>query len=266
MSDTLKAIVIDDERYARESLSFMLHEHCPEIEVVAMAGDAREARQVLSKNAVDILFLDVSMPRESGFDLLDSLSTNRYQVVFVTASQEHALRAIKACAADYLLKPVNVEELKSAVKKVKEIIELKKQSQQMRENYAQSLNGLVRNMSKGEHLTYITLPYQQRFHAVSHNDIFYLEADDNYTNLWLVNGNKMLASKTLKEFEELLEPQRMFFRIHKSYIVNLKFIRSFSKGEQATVLMSNNVTLPLSRRRQLQFSEQWSDFSSGQTQ
>jgi two-component system LytT family response regulator len=256
-------MVIDDEAYARESLAFLLKEHCPAIDVIALAGSAMEARELLASVSVQVLFLDVSMPNENGFQLLESLPPRKYQVVFVTASQEHALKAIKASAADYLLKPVDVEELKTAVATLLEVVQLKQQNELVQENYDRSMNGLARNMLQGEQFNFITLPFQQRFHAVAHNEILYLEADDNYTNIVLRDGKRILASRTLKDFEDSLEPNKRFFRIHKSYIVNLSYIRSFSKGEQANVELENHVSLPLSRRRQMQFNLLWKEIMAG---
>ena len=243
----LKALLVDDEVNNLESLAFLLHHDCEGIEVVGKANDAEEARDWLKHHTTDVIFLDINMPGENGFQFLSSLATRNFKVVFVTAYNEYALQAIKASALDYILKPVNIDELKTAVEKVKDSLGspvAAEQNHQLLENLLQSVNKKIPPKK-------IALPHLGGISFIELDSIVSLQADSNYTIIHLNNMQKMVITKTLKDFEELLD-QTQFARIHKSYIVNLKYIKEYSTTDGGIVKMTDGNQWSISRR-QLEF-------------
>ena len=169
------AIIIDDEKNIREALTTLLEQYCPEIRVCGTADPASEGRKLLEANEVDFIFLDISMPREDGFSFLRSISNNDYGIIFATAHQEHALRALKANAIDYLLKPIHPVELKEAVAKAIRNQELRRNHSEIQTVFNQSLDNLQENMqSKNNHVTSITVAEQFGFRFVNTDEIIYL--------------------------------------------------------------------------------------------
>jgi two-component system, LytTR family, response regulator len=255
------AIIIDDEKNIREALSILLSQYCPEIRVCGIAASANEGRKLLENNKVDFIFLDISMPKEDGFAFLRSIPRNHYGIIFATAYQEFALRALKANAVDYLMKPINPFELQESVKKAIYNHELRRSYSEIQEVYNQSLNNLNEHLQlKNSPITKLTIPEQTGFRLVNVADLMYLQADDNYTVLNLTADRKILATRTLGEFERILEGPE-FYRIHKSTIINLNFLIGYSSFQGNFAELKDGSRLDISRRKVTEFREKVKQYS-----
>jgi two-component system LytT family response regulator len=246
----LKALLVDDETNNLESLQFMLENDCAGVSVVGKVTNAVEARNWLERHAADVIFLDINMPGENGFQFLDSLSMRNFKVIFVTAYDQYAIKAIKASALDYLLKPVRIDELQAAVEKVKNSLNNPSASQQSQE----LLNYFLQTVSAKTLPKKIALPHLGGISFTEVDDMVSLQADSNYTIIHMNNMQKLVVSKTLKEFEELLDPTQ-FARIHKSYIVNLRYIKEYSTTDGGIVKMADGNQWSISRRQLDSFLE-----------
>ena len=253
----LNALIVDDEEYSRKSLFFLLQEHCPEINIGGIAASVAEARKVIETTAFDLVFLDIAMPKENGFDLLPSIQCKNILVIFITAFDQYALRALKASAVDYILKPIDIQELKEAVQKT---IERKQTLQSFPEKQEDALlNSLVENLNTRNKIDKITLPHTHGFHVIDTSNILYIEADSNYSVFHLKNADKLVISKPLKEFEDMLDTSD-FVRIHKSAIINLQYINGYSNKHGFEVILDNGIILPVSRRRTAEFQEKLREY------
>ncbi len=246
----LKALLVDDEANNLASLEFLLHHDCEGILVTGKAQNAAQARNWLKTNQADVIFLDINMPGEDGFQLLTSLEDQNFKVVFVTAYNEYALQAIKASAVDYILKPVNIDELQKAVEKVKRALSSPAAGTQDR----QLLQHLLNTIAKKTPPKKIALPQLGSITFIEVDDMVSLQADSNYTIIHMKDMQKMVISKTLKDFEDLLD-DRQFARIHKSYIVNLKYIKEYSTIDGGIVKMADGNRWSISRRQLDMFLE-----------
>jgi two-component system LytT family response regulator len=252
----LRALLIDDEQNNLENLAFMLQNYCKGIEIAGMVSSAAEAREWLNQGNANVLFLDIAMPIENGFELLKSIDYDQYKIVFVTAFNQYALQAIKANALDYLLKPINIDELNDTVEKLKKVIE----NPNLSNDQKNSLNHFLQTFGKKEQSRKIALPQIGGMSFVDVDDIVSLQADSNYTIIHLSNMQKMVISKTLKDFEELLD-QNQFARIHKSYIIHLKYIKEYSSSDGGLVKMSDGNQWSVSRRQLDLFIDKMKTFS-----
>jgi two-component system LytT family response regulator len=249
------AVIIDDEENIREVLGLLLLEFCPEIRVCGTADSAAQGRELLGSFHVDFIFLDISMPKEDGFAFLDSIQKEDYGVIFVTAYEEYALKAIKASAIDYLLKPVNGLELKEAVTKAIRYHELRQSRSEERTVYRESLDNLHDQIrTQGNRISQITVNELFGFKIVKLSDLMYLEADCNYTILHLSGLDKIVATRLLGDFEKILEPTE-FFRIHKSTIINLKYLKGYSSYEGNFAELVDGTRLNISRRKLNEFRD-----------
>ena len=241
----IRTLLVDDEELARKNMAFMLNEHCPEVEVIGEAANAKVAREIILNDEIDLLLLDIEMPNGSGFDLLESLEGDfHFKIIFITAYHEYALRAFRFSAVDYLLKPINEEDLIAAIAKVRPGKD---------EEPREKIEHLIENISKkGEALDKLALPSMEGLKFVELDHIIYCESQDNYTRFFLTSGERIMVSKTIKHFEELLDPDR-FFRVHRSNIINLKYIDKYVKGEGGYVVMQQGNRIPVSRRRKETF-------------
>lgn len=249
-SDMLKAIIVDDEEFARSSLFFLLQQNCPDIEIIGIARSVAEAKEILASHKIDIIFLDIAMPGDNGFALITEAQNNQAMVIFTTAYDQYALKAIKANALDYLLKPIDIEELVEAVDKAKEYFKLRTPlsiADNRMSNLEESLN------TKAE-LKKITLPFGQGFKMIDIDEIIHIEADSNYSVFYLNNQDKITVSKVLKEFEEIL-PSNQFFRIHKSSIINLNYLKEYNSKNGLMATLKNGEQINVSRRRASDFFE-----------
>jgi two-component system, LytTR family, response regulator len=248
MSPVIRILILDDEQPAREALKFMLENYCPNVEIVAEATSAGEAREILKHADIDALFLDISMPGEGGFDFLKTIDSSKYMFVFVTAHDEFAIKALRASALDYLQKPMDVIELQQTVEKLVKMKNLRAQSYLASNSYNKSLENLSVNSYAKKEVKRLCLPCMQGFTVLDVNDILYLCADCNYTVFHLSNMKKIVVSKAIKDYEDLLNPS-VFFRNHKSSIINLKYLKEFSKVDGYYAIMADNSSISVSRRR-----------------
>ena len=249
------AIIIDDERKVREALGIMIREYCPEIRLCGTAASAAEGRELLQNNKVDFIFLDISMPKEDGFDFLKTIPKERYGIIFVTAFEEYALNAIKANAIDYLLKPVHPVELQDAVSRAIKYHELRKVKAEVRIIYSTSLDNLQSQiLSESLKFENITVADQFGYRMVRISDLMYLEADSNFTILHFSGLEKIVASRSLSEFEKLLESHH-FFRIHKSILINMNYLRALSSQDGNFAELNDGTRLTISRRKAGEFRE-----------
>jgi two-component system LytT family response regulator len=229
----LNALIVEDEANSREILRNYLSKYCPNVTVQGEAASIEEAIELIRKNALDLIFLDVEMPYGNAFDLLDQLPNRTFETVFVTAYNQYAMDAVNNHAAYYLMKPINIDELIKAVDYVSEI-----------KSKEEALEGKVLQPNLHQVEGKITLPQQDGFQVLNVADILYCKADDNYTEIYLEH-KKILVSKTLKYFEEALS-QFSFARIHKSYLVNVNEVIKYKKGKGGSVVVSNGKELLVS--------------------
>ncbi|MFW0717988.1 LytR/AlgR family response regulator transcription factor [Pedobacter sp. N23S346] len=247
---TLKAIIVDDEEFARSSLFFLLQQNCPQVEITGIAKSVAEAKEILAHHSINLIFLDIAMPGGNGFELIPDAQKHQAAVIFTTAYDQYALKAIKANALDYLLKPIDIEELKIAVDKVSQHIRL---FQNQHENDERIAN-LASSLGSKSEIRKLTLPYGQGFKMVDVDDIIYIEADSNYSVVHFANQDKITVSKVLREFEELL-PTDQFVRIHKSSIINLNHLKEYNSKNGLQVFLKNGESINISRRRASDFFE-----------
>ncbi|HKG08613.1 MAG TPA: LytTR family DNA-binding domain-containing protein [Pedobacter sp.] len=253
----LNAIIVDDEEFARSSLYFLLQENCEQIQVSGIAKSVSEARVLLANNNVDLIFLDIAMPGENGFELIPNIQQTKAHVIFTTAYDQYALKAIKSNALDYLLKPIDIDELKEAVNKAERYILLNKNEQ----SRAESLQNLATSLNDKNETRKISLANGQGYSLISIDDIIHVEADSNYSIFYLVNKEKITVSKVLKEYEEIL-PDQQFVRIHKSSIVNLNYIKEYNYRNGHEVLLKNGEKIAVSRRRASDLAEKVRSYTS----
>ena len=221
----LKTILVDDEILNLKNLEIILNNYFPEIEIVGMFQNVDRAKSYIESNSFNLLFLDISMPNENGFDLLDYFPIRDFQVIFVTAHEEFAIKALRVGAIDYLLKPILISELKIAVESVKK---------------------QFIGFEKPDLLDKITLSYEGGKSIIEIDDILYIKGDDNICTIFLSKKRKITISKTLKHFEELLNEN--FLRIHKSFIMNMKFGIKIITKDVHFIELEDGTQLPISRR------------------
>lgn len=262
----IRAMIIDDEDKGRKLLCNLLEQYCPEVEVVGMADSVASAEQAIGADKPDLLFLDIVMPNENGFDLLERIAGTDLEVIFTTAYDQFAIRAIRACALDYLLKPIDCEELRKAVERANARIGEKK-----RGNMTDTrLSMLARNTENqpGTPLK-IAFPTAGGIRFLDIDDIFACKADGNYTTVFLAGKEKLeLVSKPLRDFEDLLSGCH-FMRTHRSYLVNLRHVAEYRRsgairsadGEGGCVVLTNGVKVPVSREKRKILNEHMAGIS-----
>jgi two-component system LytT family response regulator len=236
----LKAILIDDEPYSCEVLAAMLEADCPQVQIAAICKNGEEGLVAIGKHSPDVVFLDVEMPKLNGFEMLEQLGQIDFHIIFTTSYDQYALKAIRFSALDYLLKPVDREELKKAVKKVEQRQHLPLPVQL--ELLMQKIKQPACRVSK------IALPTMEGLQLIPIDSIVSCESDNNYTHLVLKNSKKLLVTRSLKEIEEALE-QHSFLRVHRSFLINLNEIEKYVKGEGGYVVMSNGSSIDVSKAR-----------------
>lgn len=251
----LRTLIVDDELPARENLKLLLMEHCPEIEVVGLADSAQTAEQMIKDLEPEVVFLDISMPSGTeGFDLLDSIKEKNFQIVFVTAYKDYAVRAFHVNAIHYILKPIDIDDLKTAVRKLAANFELFKSNRENLTGYIKSLENLTKSLHPEVPMNRITINHAKGFKIVDPSDIMYLEGEGNYTNIYFADGTSYVDTRSLGIYEDVLDPKK-FFRIHKSHIVNILFVSEFLNTEGSFVVMKNGTKLAISRLRLTGFQE-----------
>jgi two-component system LytT family response regulator len=239
----IDTVIIDDEQGAQITLMKFLQMHCPDVNVVGTADGVEEGLKLIASKKVDLVFLDIKMNDGTGFDLLKRLPKINFNLVFTTAYDEYALKAFKYSAIDYLLKPIDPLELIDAVGKVQ---------QSSNKNSAKSVDSMF-ELYKENKFDKIAIPSVDEFHFVRISEIIRCEASSNYTIIYLGTGKKIVAPKTLKEFEELLAPEG-FFRVHQSHLINLSHIQQFMKTKNK-IRMGDGSEVEVSRRKKTLFME-----------
>lgn len=235
----MKAIIIDDEKRARVSLSLLIQEFYPELEIVAECENLPQGIKAIRKLKPNIIFLDIEMPGHSGLELLDFFDENEitFEIIFTTAYNEYAVKAFKFSAIDYLLKPINPDELVNAIKRVE------KQRQKI-ENYK-----VLQENIKHETLSKIAVPSGNSILFIETTDIIYIKGEGSYAEIFCQNGIKHLVSRNLKNFEDILCFDNRFIRVHKSYIVNMSFCNSFQKSDGGSLFLKNDQNIPVSSEK-----------------
>lgn len=242
----MKAIIIDDEERARNSLKALLTEFCPNVEVLTLCGSVPEGVLNINQKRPHLVFLDIEMPEYNGFELLSFFRDIDFQVIFVTAYNEYALRAFEVSATDYLLKPVDIEKLKIAVEKA---------AKKTEHSDMQNKVDVLKDSFRTGQFNKIALPVAEGLLFVEVPDITFLEAEGAYTNVWLKNGSRILVSKKLKFFEEILDTRPNFFRSHRSFIVNINYLKKYNKND-SSLQLDNGKVVYVSRERKSEFEEQ----------
>lgn len=235
----VKAILVDDEKHGRENLSGILSQHCSELTIVGEANSVEKAILLIKKHKPELVFLDIEMPKANGFQLLEHFGTINFEVIFVTAYNNYAIKAIRFSAADYILKPINYKDLVQAVNKVVNRIRQKEENDRIKQLYYN-----IHQPSNPR----IGLPTADRIEYVEVDKIVRCNGEGNYTNIFFEGDRQLLVAKTLVEFEELLDGFS-FVRVHKSNLVNLKHVLAFLKKDGGVLELSNGDFVRISRRR-----------------
>tara|TARA_B110000438_G_scaffold149789_1_gene144116 strand:+ start:333 stop:1109 length:777 start_codon:yes stop_codon:yes gene_type:complete len=253
----LRALIVDDEKLNRDILEILISKHCPELEVIAKSNSADDARLKIASNTIDILFLDIAMPNETGLELLVSIPNRRFSVIFITAYNQFAIKAIKANALDYILKPIDPEELKMAVDKAVLIQGSKSITSTIENTLNDNIDNLIGEINKNTNqITSLSFPLKNGYKIVKIVEVNYFEASNNYSIIHMVNREELVVSKSLKEFNEILDDNG-FIRIHKSYLVNRDQISTYNRNDGMSIELNNGITLPVSRRRQSIFLDEF---------
>jgi len=236
----INCIIVDDEVNNIENLHTLLATYCYDVNITGAASNADEAIAAISKLSPDLIFLDIEMPIKSGFEVLKAFNPVPCEVIFVTAYDQYGIQAIKFSALDYLLKPVDIEELKLAIEKVRTRLINKKKTN--------NIDNLLEYLKLGQKESpKIALPTLQEIRYVAVSEIIRLESSNNYCNVYLQNKEQILVCKTLKEFSDILKPHG-FIRTHQSHLANTNFIRSYLKEDGGVLLMKDQTKIPISRQ------------------
>ena len=237
----IKSIIVDDESKSRNNLKQLLSEYCPAVEVIAEADSAANALILIAELQPDLLFLDIEMGELSGFDLLKLLNGKQtFELIFVTAYDNYGIQAVKACAIDYLLKPINILELSNAVDQAIKQIGPKRENERLKE--------LVANIDRKDDEQKIAVPLADKIEFIAVSKIVRLEAEGNYTHFYLDGQKHFLVCKTLKEYQELLESHQ-FIRSHQSHLINYRKISAYVKTDGGYIAMEDGSRVPISRQK-----------------
>jgi two-component system LytT family response regulator len=220
--------------------------YCPGVKILKKCGSGEEAINAINELDPDLIFLDIEMPKINGFDVLNLTSNKNYKVIFTTAYDQFAIKAFKYSTVDYLLKPIDIEELKSAIKKVSSDVDY---------NLRQKIDSLFMHFKMDRHqVNKIALPIGDGYEMIAFDDIIRAESDSNYTVIYLIDKRKVTLSKTLKEVEESLNDP-LFFRVHNSHLINTNYINKFYKGDGGYVMLNDGTQISISRTKREEFYE-----------
>lgn len=239
----LRAVLIDDDQSNLSSLSQKLSKNCPQIQIIGRCDNAEEGIKTIESGKPDLVFLDIEMPVMNGFVLLQQLKCRNFELIFVTAYDHYAIKAIKYSALDYLVKPVEIDDLKAAVTKA--------EANRNSRNSQLQMELLLEQLNKKQPKR-ITIPTSDGLQFIDIEDIVYLEASNNYTYIHLSTNQKLLVSRTLKDFEDIL-PSDLFLRIHHSTIINKRYVEKYIRGEGGQVVMRHGNVLDVSKRKKAEF-------------
>lgn len=247
MIKPLKTLIVDDEADAVNFIRSIIMEYCPKLKVIGTASNANDGVKMILEHQPELVFLDVEMPHGSGFDLLAQFPNKLFDVVFITAFNQYALKAIKFSAVDYILKPINISEFIEAVDKV---IGKRTHSYNQNINYGELLENLKSTLP-----TKLAIPTSEGMEYLNTREIIRIEADRSYCWFYLTEKRKRLVSKNLKEYKDLLS-DRNFFRPHNSHLVNLEFVKKYVRQEGGYIEMTDGAQIPVSRvKRELFLQE-----------
>jgi two-component system LytT family response regulator len=238
----LRTIIIDDEPNARQLISNVLELYCPQVEVVGQAHNVESGIELIRRENPELVLLDIQMPDGSGFDLLKKIGEIDFSFIFITAYEHYAIKAIKLSALDYLLKPINTNELIDSIEKAQ-------LSQVNMDEIKTKLENYHNNINQQNREKRLTLNTTDSVYSIKIKDITYCKSDKNYTDIHLLKGKKLLVSKTLKDFELLLSDYG-FFRVHQSYLVNMNYVSYYEKeGLGGNAILENEASIPVSSRK-----------------
>lgn len=238
----MNVLIIDDESKARSLLRSLLEEYNPEIKSIVEAENLLDGVAILKEKTIDILFLDIEMPQYSGLQLFEFLSVDQvnFEIVFTTAYSEYAIRAFEYSAIAYLLKPLRPSKVKEAVDKARKMREQNQLQQRLQE---------LKNALVSDKFNKLALPVEDGVLFVKLEEIYVLEADSMYTQFHLIQNRKLLISKPMKYFSDLLEDKELFYKPHRSYLVNLKYLQKIVKKEGTYIEMENGMRIPVSKEK-----------------
>jgi two-component system LytT family response regulator len=239
----IRTLIVDDEPKNIRILRGLLQSYCPRVHIIGEADGFHKALELIDSLKPDLLFLDIEMPYGNAFDLLEKIMPVKFEIIFVTAFDEYALKAFKYSALDYLLKPVNIDELKTAVSKAEQKLEQK--------NINSQLNNLISNFKKTE-LHKIALPLLEGLIFVPVPEITYLHAKGSYTDVHLQSGEVYTTARTIKDYDDMLSPDT-FCRVHHSYLINVNHVKKYSKGRGGLLEMEDGALIEVSIRRKEEF-------------
>jgi len=253
----VKVVIIDDEQDAINSINLIVNEYCSNAEIIGTASSAAEGRNVILNQKPDLVFLDIEMPRGNGFDLLEMLPERSFEIIFITAYNNFAIKAFKYSAIDYILKPIDIDELVQAVDRAEKRINLyKKNDSENRDRYDVLLDNIQTSQP-----TKIMVPTSEGQIYLEISDINRIEAEGSYSTIFLNNKTKLLVSKNLKEFENMLSSND-FFRPHNSHLINLEFVKKYVLKDGGYIEMTKDIVVPRSRRRKESFIDKMREFIS----
>jgi two-component system LytT family response regulator len=239
----LNTLIVDDELNARENLQLLIQDYCPELNIVGLASSVDQAKVLIKQYSPDLVFLDIAMPQKDGFTLLNEIDNKDFNVVFTTAHSEYALKAFKADAIDYIEKPIDIDDLRKAALKA------------MKFNTSlpiitdDELIKVPQQVTSEDEIEKISVPTRNGYIFIENREIVYFKASENYTEIILESGKKIVSSKTIKRYEEKMNPN-IFYRTHKSYIINKhNHLKELSRHAGNFVVMSNGDCIPIARRR-----------------
>ncbi len=238
----IRCVIIDDERESRTVVSNILTGCCPEVKIAGEADGVKSGLTLIGKTRPDVVFLDIRINDGTAFDLLEQINWTNFHIVFITAYEQYAIRAIRFSAIDYILKPVDPGQLIAAIERIKTLAPETNQS-------GERISNLIGNKKE---IDRIALPTLNGYNFVKLADIVRCEADNNYTLFYLAEGKKFLVTRTLKEYENLLS-EKSFVRVHQSHLVNMNFVTSYIKGDGGSVIMHDGSEVEVSRRKKEEF-------------
>lgn len=249
----LRALVVDDEEFARKNLTMLLEEYCPEIEVIGEASRKEQAKAIIESSNPDVVFLDIRMPSGAeGFELLEEIENKNFLVVFVTAFKDYAIRAFNASAVYYLLKPIDIEELQIAVSRLVETQKMYQAAPENYDTYFDSLKDLSNNLLHNKQSNRIAISHTKGLKIVDDNTITHLEASGNCTTIYFEDGTRYLDTRTLKIYENILNPSK-FCRVHKSHIINLDLLKEYVNEDGHFAILKGGIRIPVARNRVTEF-------------
>lgn len=241
----VRTVLVDDEVASIRVLKKLLSAYCPEVSIVGEANSVQSAIEIISSSSPDLVLLDIAINNETAFDLLNSLNNTEFQIIFVTASDNHAVRAFKFSAVDYLLKPVDATDLQKAIKKVAK----RSHEREVLENL-KALQENIQALKVSDQK--MAVPTMNGLSFVVMKDIVRLEASGSCTKIYLSNGKQLLTTRIIKEYEELL-PATVFYRVHNAHIINLNWVRNYQKGRGGSVHMEDGTSIEVAFRRRDDF-------------